>query len=549
VIFRPTVAPDGKVYLTDNGQSYGGVFVMDPHTKEITNFFDGCTYEYGEWKDNNGNVVGSGSTGAHIYWAEDGDNKNGFQPDTSKLFLMHNDHAANATRSIGSTKGFFVYDLMGTNPSLKHTDLMHFASKTDYKNKNITEYKNDSVTDYAIVGTSRGAWVCQLRNDKGNFFSHPSLTFYPNEGNPTIFSSSLAPSSGGIFGDNELIHGSFGSAIAVNKTEDLLAMVGGTGNIMLFDIEWSDDETTPTLTNKRDYPIVADDDVNVTGWDLPTITTLNFDYAGNLVATLGETYNDASDKHQVVIFTLPKTPNHINVPSRYSQRVPSLVEDDQCASIAIANKEYETVEIYRNLQAGMYNTICLPFGINSLEGTLYQGASVMKFVGTTIEKVGGEDMLKLNFQELTFQDGDVMQAGVPYLIKPLQDIKDPMLFYSVEMGNSVNAQAVTRNGVTFQGTMDPTELPNQNMLMLVANNRLATSTGGTMQGNRGYFVIGDNLQNMPKRAEIAIVKGAPTNNDNPYTNYQPTSYKILEDGHIWIIRDGVKYNLMGARVR
>jgi uncharacterized repeat protein (TIGR02543 family) len=549
VIFRPTVAPDGTVYLTDNGKSYGGVFVMDPHTKEITNFFDGCTYEYGEWKDNNGNVVGSGSTGAHIYWAEDGDNKNGFQPDTSKLFLMHNDHAANATRSIGSTKGFFVYDLMGTNPSPQRTNLKHFASEEDYKNKNITEYKNDSVTDYAIVGTSRGAWVCQLRNEDKNVISDPSLTFYPNEGNPTIFTKSL---DGGIFGDNELIHGSFGSAIAVNKTENLLAMVGGTGNIMLFDIEWS--ENTPTLTNKRDYPIVTDDGVNVSGWDLPTITTLNFDYAGNLVATLGETYNDASDKHQVVIFTLPKTPNHINVPSRYSQRVPSLVEDDQCNSIAEEDRTYETVEVSRKMQAGMFNTICLPFAIDLTtlpEDHPYYNATVVEFVGTERIQSGKEEMLQLNFRKLTFQDGDVMQAGMPYLIQPTKDITNPYYFSNVQTGDNVEGLSVTpaNSEATFQGITSPTDLDaSLPIVFLVDQNRLAISTtSGQMLGNRAYFTLLDS-QNIPKRSVISIVK-APTNNHNLYINTTPTSYKIMEDGHIWIIRGGEKYNLMGAKVK
>ena len=529
VIFRPTVAPDGKVYLTDNGKTYGGVFVMDPHTKQITNFFEGCTYENGEWKKD-GQVVGSGSTGAHIYWTENG---------VSKLYLMYNAHSNGDSN--GETKGFFVYDLTKNNLEPTHTRLQRYPNQKDP----MEMYDNTAVTDYAIVGTSRGAWVCQLRNEDRNVITDPSLTFYPNEGNPTIFTNSL---DGGTF-DEELIHGSFGSAIAVSKDEKLLAMVGGTGNIMLFDITWIG--SVPTLSNKRDYPIVADDGVNVSGWDLPTITTLNFDYAGNLVATLGETYNDASDKHQVAIFTLPKAENKVYVPARESQFVPSLVEDEQCASIAEANKTYETVKLYRKLQSGMYNTICLPFGLTTLTGTPLQGASVLGFVGSTVENKGGEPVLKLNFQEVTFQDVDVMQAGVPYLIKPLQDIKDPMLFYNVVMGNSeeVEAIAVTIGGITFQGVMDPTELPNQNMLMLVANNRLATSTGGTMQGNRGYFVI-DNLQNMPKRAEIAIVKNSPASDDYIHIDdYQPSVTKVLENGLIVIIRDGVKYNLMGARVR
>ena len=537
VIFRPTVAPNGNVYLTDNGKTYGGVFIMDPHTKQITNFFDGCTYENGEWKDNNGTLVGSGSTGAHIYWTENGE---------SKLYLMHNAHSNGDSN--GETRGFFVYDL-NNYQSPTHTNLKHYPNQSD----GMVEYNNTDITDYAIVGTSRGAWVCQLRNDKGNFIDHPSLTFYPSDNMtpPTIFSKAVDSSVGGTF-DDELIHGSFGSAIAVSKDEKLLAMVGGTGNIMLFDITW--EGSVPTLSNKRDYPIVADDGVNVSGWDLPTITTLNFDYAGNLVATLGETYNDASDKHQVVIFTLPKTPNHINVPSRYSQRVPSLVEDDQCASIAIANKEYETVEIYRNLQAGMYNTICLPFGINSLEGTLYQGASVMKFVGTTIEKVGGEDMLKLNFQELTFQDGDVMQAGIPYLIKPAQDITKPVILSDVftQDANSVQGTSIkpTNSLATFHGITSPVEIQEDpKILFLVANNRLATaSSTGMMMANRAYFEL-DNAQNLPKRSMISIVKSTPAGFEEIYNTYHTEAYKMLYNGMIVIVRDGVMYDLMGTRIK
>ena len=573
VIFRPTVAPDGTVYLTDNGKFYGGVFVMDPHTKEITNFFAGCDYEngewkdeYGEWKDENGvwknknvewiadndKLVGSGSTGAHIYWTEDVNDKKGFNPTTSKLFLMHNTHLANNNEdNNGETRGFFVYDLMGNTPSPQYTKLKNIPNQKD----GIQDYVNTGVTDYAIVGTSRGAWVCQLRKEDKNVISDPSLTFYPSDNStPTIFTRSLDTSVGGIFGDNELIHGSFGSAIAVNKTENLLAMVGGTGNIMLFDIKWSN-ETTPTLTNKRDYSIVADDS-NTTGeWDIPTITTLNFDYAGNLVATLGETYNDASDQHQVVIFTLPKTPNYIDVPSRYSQRVPSLVEDDQCASIAIANKKYETVEIYRKMQAGMYNTICLPFGINSLKGTLYEGASVVKFVGTEIQKVGGEDVLKLNFQELTFQDADTMEAGVPYLIQPHeQDIKGPVRVSNVftcDNSDDITGKSVTPdNRATFHGITGPTNIAkNPNILFLVANNRLATATvSGPMLGNRAYFELHD-AQNLPKRSMISIVKSTPAGLEEIYNTYQTEAYKMLYNGMIVIVRDGVMYDLMGTRIK
>ena len=456
---------------------------------------------------------------------------------------MHNAHSNGDSN--GETRGFFVYDL-NNYQSPTHTNLKHYPNQSD----GMVEYNNTDITDYAIVGTSRGAWVCQLRNDKGNFISDPSLTFYPTEGEPTIFTKALDSSVGGTF-EGELIHGSFGSAIAVSKDEKLLAMVGGTGNIMLFDITW--EGSVPTLSNKRDYPVVADDPATNEKWDIPAITTLNFDYAGNLVATLGETYNDASDKHQVVIFTLPKTTNHIDVPSRYSQRVPSLVEDDQCNSIAEVNTTYETVDIYRNLQAGMYNTICLPFGIdlnNLSEDHPYKNATVVEFVGTEIQTVGGEDMLKLKFSQVTS-----MQAGVPYLIQPQQDIKVPVRVSGVstcDNDNNIGGMSIKpENSVaTFKGITSPVEIQEDpKILFLVANNRLATASNtGMMMANRAYFEL-DNAQNLPKRSMISIVKSTPAGFEEIYNTYQTEAYKMLYNGMIVIVRDGVMYDLMGIRIK
>ena len=513
VIFRPTVAPDGTVYLTDNGPSYGGVFIMDPHTKQITNFFDGCTYENGEWKDNNGTVVGSGSTGAHIYCTEN----------EAKLYLIHNTHP-NAANDAGQALGFFKYDLM------KNGELQHTYNNTMAYKAFANGYRG-TLTDYAIVGTSHGIWVCNLRID--NVYQDPSLSFYSNDGMVTYFE------------DPAFISGSWGAALAVNHDETILVMVDRDGDLLQFDINWSED--VPSLTNKQVHQIF--DFTSNDSYDRPTITTLNFDYAGNLVATLGETYNDASDKHQVVIFTLPKTPNHINVPSRFSQRVPSLVEDDQCNSIAEVNTTYETVEVSRKMQAGMFNTICLPFAIdlNTLpEDHPYYNATVVEFVGTERIQSGKEEMLQLNFLQVTS-----MQAGMPYLIQPTKDITNPYYFSNVQTGENVVGKSVTpaNSEATFQGITSPTNLDaSLPIVFLVDQNRLAISTtSGQMLGNRAYFTLHDS-QNIPKRSVISIVK-APTNNHNLYINTTPTSYKIMEDGHIWIIRGGEKYNLMGAKVK
>jgi hypothetical protein len=488
---------------------------MDPHTKQITNFFDGYEYANGEWKDNNGNVVGSGSTGAHIYWTEN----------EAKLYLIHNTHP-NATNDEGQALGFFKYDLM------KNGELQHTYNNTMAYKAFANEYRG-TLTDYAIVGSRHGIWVCNLRIE--NVYQDPSLSFYSNDGTITYFE------------DPEFISGSWGAALAVNQDETILVMVDRDGDLLQFDINWSGD--VPSLTNKQVHQIF--DFTSNDSYDRPTITTLNFDYAGNLVATIGETYNDSRDQHQVAIFTLPKAENNIKVPSRYSQRVPSLVEDEQCASVAKADMTYETVDIYRNLQAGMYNTICLPFNIdlnNLSEDHPYKNATVVEFVGTEIQTVGGEDMLKLKFSQVTS-----MQAGVPYLIQPQQDIKEPVIVSGVFTdATSIAGKSIqpTNSVATFRGITGPTLIEKHpDILFLVANNRLATaSSTGEMLGNRAYFEL-KNAQNLPKRSMISIVKSTPAGFEEIYNTYQTEAYKMLYNGIIVIVRDGVMYDLMGTRIK
>ena len=83
----------------------------------------------------------------------------------------------------------------------------------------------------------------------------------------------------------------------------------------------------------------------------------------------------------------------------------------------------------------------------------------------------------------------------------------------------------------------------------MANNRLATATvNGPMLGNRAYFIL-DDAQNLPKRSMISIVKSTPAGFEEIYNTYQTEAYKMLYNGMIVIVRDGVMYDLMGTRIQ
>ena len=511
-VSAPGIAPDGKVYFTDNGKT-GGVYVMDPKDYSITSFFDGLAQNEIAQYLYNSTPVGTPSSSAHIYWP--GGN-------TAKLFLVSTEYYTKTNiGSQGSTlhrhnAGYYIYPLTEQDGRWVHNRNWGETQKVAVTEDNIYQ------PNFTIVGTSRGAWYCQHRRNDLDVEESRSLMFFGNDGKRKYCST-----------DEDEIYGSSGSAIAVNKEETLLAMASGLGGIMFFDIAWSGD--IPTLTYKYTSALNNND----------VVTTLNFDYNGNLVATVGDTYNDDTDKHRMVVFTMPKEgENTVTVPARFSQRVAALYADERMDvhfDKDITNESpYQTVDVFRRLQAGMCNTICLPFSLNSLENTPYKNATVFAFTGVS----QGNDQVELQFSKV-----ETIQAGVPYLIQPENDITDLLRFSPVQVNASFNNQglSVTHDGITYHGTINPKRLEvNKNYLFLVANNRLATaSAGGDMLGLRGYFTVNGEV---PAKAVISFREGVTTGTTSTVTPTTDGVQKVLQNQQILIIRDGETYNILGEHI-
>jgi hypothetical protein len=220
-----------------------------------------------------------------------------------------------------------------------------------------------------------------------------------------------------------------------------------------------------------------------------------------------------------------------------------------------------TVTVDRKLQAGMYNTICLPFSVNlnSLrdDHPLY-GADVRKLIGKTGELYdsSGESVIVLEFDRVT-----QMEAGKPYIIKlkGSKNVTEPMRFENVEYNDlKIDGvdEEVTENfsTVTFHAIMKPTEVP-EGALILVADNRLAIATGGEMKGLRGYFVIDDPyLQEAAEDGRVYISPSKPTTTSIPVApeaeqQTKPQVRKIMRDGKIYILRGEEIYTITGHRVK
>lgn len=506
LVGRLCVAPDGKLYISDNGR-HGGLYVMNPKDYSTVSFFEGCTQgERSRWFAGDKHV-GAPSSCPNIYWT--GEN-------TAQLFVTRTEyHTETNIGSQGLTadrhnEGYFVYPLAKNGNGWSK----------DWNNIQIVDITEDNLyqNDFSIVGTSHGAWLCQHRYNEMDVFEARSLMFYDKNGVRQYCSD-----------DNDAILGSAGAAVAINKEETRLAMSSGNGGIMFFSIEWSGDK--PTLKHEYTSPLNNN----------YVVTSLNFDYAGNLVATVGDSYNDNTDRHRMIVFTTPKADNTVVVPARFSQRMAAIYADER-NPVHIDNdvaQAYQTADVYRPLVAGMCNTICLPFAIADKAGTPYENAKIFSFVGV----VEGNDQLELQFTEVTS-----MQAGVPYLIQPESDITDIVRFTNVAPMVGTEPSSVSwGNGVTFHGTINPKDLAvDANYLFLVANNRLATaSEGGEMLGLRGYFTVNGTL---PSKAIISFREGTATGVTSTIGQTDSVQ-KILQNQQILIIKGGKTYNVLGTHVK
>ena len=237
----------------------------------------------------------------------------------------------------------------------------------------------------------------------------------------------------------------------------------------------------------------------------------------------------------------------------------------------LANDAYNTithdVTLDRKFVGGMYNTICLPFDVVNIGTDLpdeLKGSEVLKFTGveTTYDE-SGDPVAIINFTPLA-SDG-YMATGIPYLIKPENDVNVSSLIFKNVMGWKFFDQdkrgkgpltTDTYNGITFYGVWDPVTLP-EHSYVLVADNRIAkvTDTSDKILGYRGYFVINDiMLRTLADQGNVYFSFKKPVTTSIPVApeaeqQTKPQMRKIMREGQIYILRGDEVYTITGTRVK
>lgn len=204
----------------------------------------------------------------------------------------------------------------------------------------------------------------------------------------------------------------------------------------------------------------------------------------------------------------------------------------------------------RSFRSGMFNTVCFPFnGVTAgeLESIFGAGYELLEMSSATL----ADNVLTLNFSPVSLSSDTY---GRPYLIKPTQDVVNP-LFNSHTIYKSTSHLVAAGDNANFVGSFIKGTVPaGENNLFLGANDLLYFSEAATsIKGMRAYFQIHDVPSGAPIRQARIVEQGNVVtalefvNGEWQEVKSANGTIKTIENGQLILIRDGKRYNVMGVR--
>ena len=391
--------------------------------------------------------------------------------------------------------------------------------------------------DNSIVSDGHGGlWIAQYRSNFDGFvaLSHVNAN---GEGDFRI-TNSINNTLLETYTSGSTTNASYRGQVAYNEREDILAFGGGR-MVQLFKVTYNANGV-PTLTKfAKTEPLGSNYQTNIDG--------IAFDYAGDL-------YVASAWTEKMYKFAVPTEDNICLVPAQKSQIIDKKLNlrdtEDNSIKLNDAIDQTTNVRVFRTLTSGMYNTLCLPFDLATLDGTPLAGAELLELNNVEVRETETTQDINLQFTETS-----ELIAGVPYLIQPTSDITLPMEFNNVEIATTEG----TIDGfdvVTFNGILSPVTLfeGDKSVLFLTSNNILAwPNVTANMNGMRAYFQLTDTEESSPMQmsARISVDRGSTTEDIIVLipTEPQETATKIMRNGMIYILRNGEIYTIQGTKVR
>ena len=200
------------------------------------------------------------------------------------------------------------------------------------------------------------------------------------------------------------------------------------------------------------------------------------------------------------------------------------------------------IRVIRSIVPDMYNTICLPFDVNSTQLQAIFGSDVELLQMAAATLSGNE--LTLNFDAVTS-----IYRGTPYLIKTSKAIVNP-IFTEVEIkaeeGSATGGEGFAAD---FIGNFIKSEVPagDQNLFLMQDNELFFRQTATPIKGMRAYFHV--NVPGAAQAIQRIRIEEAPAVTTGINRVDANGSVKTIENGQLVIIKNGVKYNVMGVKLQ
>jgi hypothetical protein len=205
---------------------------------------------------------------------------------------------------------------------------------------------------------------------------------------------------------------------------------------------------------------------------------------------------------------------------------------------ALATQGTALVQVNRNFIARNLYTIALPFTLTDVVSIFGQGTIVYEY----------DKLLEQNGEVvLHFKEVNTISAGKPYLLKPAQNVNG-FVVNNVTLSNSAQTLSFTVGTTTIamEPVLSVTSDQTTDGKYWLASDTYLYNNPSALPSLRALFTISTPSDIAP-RASVALGENVETGLDNnqlPNTNIQ----KVLENGQLIIIRDGVKYNVQGQKL-
>lgn len=217
-------------------------------------------------------------------------------------------------------------------------------------------------------------------------------------------------------------------------------------------------------------------------------------------------------------------------------------------SSVLSTNDGQTVDAYlrRTLSSASFNTFCVPFDMSAAEVEETFGAGVV--IGKLGDaRVKDNDELYLNFEFV-----DELEAGVPYIIQPVSNVANPLLFAKTI---DKDTHPTEIENVAFKGVISPYAIPQQSaeshtILLLGAENTLSwPNASHNIKGMRAYFETSSTVAHVARRARFGFNETEVATGFEEITNDPATAHKLLINGQVIIIRNGEKFTVMGQHIQ